>query len=42
MEVGEGQAKTVQEMLLSGGFSEAESRQDSAGIERVVIGQLSE
>ena len=42
LEVGDGQAEDVCEMLLSGGFSEAETRQDSAGIERVVIGQLGE
>ena len=42
LEVGDGQAEDVCEMLLSGGFSEAETRQDSAGIERVVVGQLGE
>ena len=40
LEVGEGEAEPVKEMLLSGGFAEAELRQDSAGTDRVVIGRL--
>lgn len=42
LEVGEGQAEEVRDMLLSGGFSDAECRQDSAGVDRVVIGQFGE
>ncbi|MCR5090449.1 MAG: peptide chain release factor N(5)-glutamine methyltransferase [Oscillospiraceae bacterium] len=42
LEVGEGQAVPVKEMLLSGGFSEAEFRQDTAGIDRVVVGKADE
>ncbi len=38
-EVGEGQAEPVRDMLLSGGFSEAEFRQDTGGCNRVVIGR---
>ena len=40
LEVGEGQASAVQEMLLSGGFSETEAQEDSAGTDRVVIGRF--
>lgn len=39
-EVGEDQAGPVSEMLLSGGFSSAETRRDTLGVERVVIGQI--
>ena len=41
-EVGENQAETVTDMLLRAGFAEAECREDSAGIPRVVIGRTSE
>ena len=39
-EVGEDQAFSVQEMMMNAGFAEAEYRQDTAGINRVVIGRL--
>ena len=39
-EVGEGQAASVKEMLLSGGFRSADSRHDTQGVERVVIGVM--
>ena len=39
-EVGEDQASSVQEMMMNAGFAEAEYRQDTAGINRVVIGRL--
>ena len=39
-EVGEGQAEPVTEMLLSAGFSFADSRRDSIGVDRVVIGKM--
>lgn len=39
-EVGEGQAEPVTEMLLAAGFSFADSRRDSAGVDRVVIGKM--
>ena len=39
-EVGEGQAEPVSEMLLSAGFSSAETRKDTIGVDRVVIGRL--
>ena len=39
-EVGEDQADAVSEMLLSAGFSSAETRKDSIGVDRVVIGTL--
>ncbi|MBQ6464788.1 MAG: peptide chain release factor N(5)-glutamine methyltransferase [Oscillospiraceae bacterium] len=39
-EVGEGQAAPVKEMLLSGGFRSADSRHDTQGVERVVIGVM--
>ena len=39
-EVGEGQAKDVMDMLLSAGFSSADSRKDTAGVERVIIGRM--
>jgi release factor glutamine methyltransferase len=41
-EVGEGEAEAVRDMLLEGGFAEAEFRQDSGGTDRVVIGRLEE
>ena len=39
-EVGEDQASSVQEMMMNAGFAEAEYRQDTAGINRVVVGRL--
>ena len=36
-EVGEDQAETVRDMMLSGGFADAEFRQDTGGCNRVVI-----
>ena len=39
LEVGEGQAAAVGEMLREAGFGEVETRRDLAGIERVVVGQ---
>ena len=39
-EVGEGQAESVMEMLLAAGFSSADSRKDSIGTDRAVIGQM--
>ena len=39
-EVGEGQADKVKEMLLSAGFASAETRRDTIGVERVVIGRM--
>ena len=41
LEVGEGQADEVSEMLLSAGFEETRIRKDSAGTDRVVIGKYS-
>ena len=41
-EVGENQAAMVMDMLLRAGFAEAECREDTAGIPRVVIGRISE
>ncbi len=38
-EVGEGQANEVMDMLLAAGFSAAETRKDTGGVERVVIGR---
>lgn len=38
-EVGEGQAEAVAEMLLAAGFRATETRLDTQGIERVVIGR---
>ena len=40
-EVGEGQAEDVKEMLLSAGFASAETRKDTLGTDRVVIGRMS-
>jgi release factor glutamine methyltransferase len=39
LEVGEGQATAVGEMLLEAGFGSVETRKDLAGIERVVVGR---
>ena len=39
LEVGEGQAGAVGEMLREAGFDEVETRRDLAGIERVVVGR---
>ena len=39
LEVGEGQAGAVSEMLREAGFAEIEARLDLAGIERVVVGR---
>ena len=39
-EVGEGQAEAVQEMLLSAGFRSAYVRQDTLGVDRVVVGRM--
>jgi release factor glutamine methyltransferase len=39
LEVGEGQADAVGEMLREAGFGEIETRRDLAGIERVVLGR---
>jgi len=38
-EVGEGQAEPVKEMLLAAGFKAVDSRKDTLGIDRVVIGK---
>jgi len=39
LEVGDGQAAAVAELMFAAGFAEVETRRDLAGIERVVIGQ---
>jgi release factor glutamine methyltransferase len=39
LEVGEGQAETVRELLRRAGFAAIETRRDLAGIERVVMGE---
>ena len=39
LEVGEGQADTVGEMLGEAGYAEIEARRDLAGVERVVVGR---
>jgi len=39
LEVGEGQARGVGELVAAAGFSEIEIRRDLAGIERVVVGR---
>jgi release factor glutamine methyltransferase len=39
VEVGEGQAPTVAELMRGAGFGEVEVRRDLAGIERVVVGR---
>jgi release factor glutamine methyltransferase len=38
VELGEGQASAVEELMRAAGFGEAETRRDLAGIERVAIG----
>lgn len=40
VEVGEGQAPAVAELMRAAGFGEIEARRDLAGIERVVIGRV--
>ncbi len=39
-EVGEGQAEAVKEMILSAGFAAADTRRDTLGVDRVVIGKM--
>ncbi|HWT90861.1 MAG TPA: hypothetical protein VN179_07065, partial [Solirubrobacterales bacterium] len=39
VEVGEGQAPAVAELMRGAGFEEIETRRDLAGIERVVVGR---
>ena len=39
-EVGEDQAAVVKDMVLAAGFAAADTRKDTQGIERVVIGQM--
>lgn len=39
LEVGEGQAPTVSEMVAAAGFTKVEALKDLAGIERVIVGQ---
>ena len=39
-EVGEGQAEAVKEMILSAGFAAADTRKDTLGVDRVVIGRM--
>jgi release factor glutamine methyltransferase len=39
LEVGEGQAEDVAELLRDAGFTERQTRRDLAGIERVVVGE---
>lgn len=39
-EVGENQAEAVHDMILAAGFASAETRKDTQGIERVVIGKM--
>ena len=39
-EVGEGQAESVKEMLLMGGFRSVSSKFDTLGVERVIIGKM--
>ena len=39
-EVGEGQAESVKEMMLAGGFRSVSSKFDTLGVERVVIGKM--
>jgi methylase of polypeptide subunit release factors len=39
LEVGEGQAGAVSDLLREAGFAEIEVRRDLAGIERVVVGR---
>ena len=39
-EVGEGQAESVKEMMLAGGFRSVSSKFDTLGVERVVMGKM--
>ncbi len=39
-EVGEGQAETVKDLFLAAGFASAETRKDTLGVDRVVIGRM--
>jgi methylase of polypeptide subunit release factors len=39
VEVGEGQAAAVAELVRGAGWGEVETRRDLAGIERVVVGR---
>jgi methylase of polypeptide subunit release factors len=39
LEVGEGQAPTVAELVRRAGFESVETRRDLAGTERVVVGR---
>jgi release factor glutamine methyltransferase len=39
LEVGEGQAEAVGQLMRQAGFAEIEVRKDLAGIERVVVGR---
>ncbi len=39
LEVGEGQADAVSELMVAAGFSSVQARRDLAGIERVVLGE---
>ena len=39
-EVGEGQAESVKEMMLTGGFRAVSSKFDTLGVERVIIGRM--
>lgn len=39
-EVGEGQAESVKEMMLTGGFRAVSTKLDTLGVERVVIGKM--
>ncbi len=39
VEVGEGQAEAVRELMAGAGFAAIETRRDLAGIERVVLGE---
>lgn len=39
-EVGEGESDSVRELLLSGGFSDVDTRKDTGGTDRVVVGSF--
>ncbi len=39
-EVGEGQAEAVKEMILAAGFAAVDTRKDTLGVDRVVIGRM--
>ncbi len=41
-EVGEGQAEPVKEMILAAGFAAVDTRKDTLGIDRIVIGKMYE